>query len=162
MVQTKKRHVPINLRQSGDFDAKMLLSTRVRKSPYFHLAKEAGCWCYTVYNRIYHPRAYIALEDGGLLAEYEYLTKHVSMWDVAVERQIQIKGPDAVRFVDYVITRSVEKIEELILMCEKLGGSPVNAYLSSIRAYFFFAVFLFSIFSMFSQYHHGDHHQVIQ
>ena len=90
MVQTKKRHVPINLRQSGDFDAKMLLSTRVRKSPYFHLAKEAGCWCYTVYNRIYHPRAYIPLKDGGLLAEYEYLTKHVSMWDVAVERQIQI------------------------------------------------------------------------
>ena len=126
MVQTKKRHVPINLRQSGDFDAKMLLSTRVRKSPYFHLAKQAGCWCYTVYNRIYHPRAYIPLEDGGLLAEYEYLTKHVSMWDVAVERQIQIKGPDAVRFGDYVITRSVEKIEvgkaRYVILCNLYGG----------------------------------------
>ena len=34
-------------------------------------------------------------EDGGLMKEYEYITKHVTMWDVAVERQIQVKGPDA-------------------------------------------------------------------
>ncbi len=126
MGQMKGRHVPINLRQSGDFDAKMLLSTRVRKSPYFHLAKAAGCWCYTVYNRIYHPRAYIPLEEGGLLKEYEYLTQHVTMWDVAVERQIQVKGPDAEAFVDLVITRDVKKLEagkaRYVILCNQYGG----------------------------------------
>ena len=126
MSQTKGRHVPINLRQSGDFDAKILFSTRVRKSPYFHLAKAAGCWCYTVYNRIYHPRAYIPLEEGGLLKEYEYLTRHVTMWDVAVERQIQVKGPDAEAFVDLVITRDVKKVEvgkaRYVILCNQYGG----------------------------------------
>ena len=126
MGQMSRRHVPINLRQSGDFNAKMLLSTRVRKSPYFHLAKAAGCWCYTVYNRIYHPRAYIPLEEGGLLKEYEYLTEHVTMWDVAVERQIQVKGPDAEKFVDLVITRDVKKVgtgkARYVILCNLYGG----------------------------------------
>lgn len=59
---------------------------------------------------MYHPRAYIKPEDGGLLAECEYLTKHVSMWDVAVERQIRVKVPGAADFVNMLITRDVHKI----------------------------------------------------
>ena len=35
----------------------------------------------------------------ALMKEYEYVTKDVTMWDVAVERQIQIKGPDAAAMV---------------------------------------------------------------
>ena len=89
----KRRTLPINLRQSGNSDAQMLISARIRKSPWWHLSKAAGCWAYTTYNHMYHPRAYIKPEDGGLFAEYKYLTEHVSMWDVAVQRQIQIKGP---------------------------------------------------------------------
>jgi len=120
------RLVPVNLRYSGDHDAKMLLSQRVRKSPFHHLSQAAGCWCYTVYNRVYHPRAYIRPEDGGLLKEYEYLTQHVTMWNVAVERQIQVKGPDAARFVDRVITRSVEKLPagkaRYVILCNAEGG----------------------------------------
>ena len=76
----------------------MLISTRIRKSPWWHLSKAAGCWAYTTYNHLYHPRAYIKPQDGGLLAEYEYLTNHVSMWDVAVERQIRVKGTRRRRF----------------------------------------------------------------
>ena len=63
----KKRIVPINLRQSGNSDAKMLISTRVRKSPWWHMSKAAGARSYTVYNHVYHPRSYIAEEDGGLM-----------------------------------------------------------------------------------------------
>ena len=40
----------------------MLISTRVRKSPYWHLSMKAGCWRATVYNRIYHPRGYVDLK----------------------------------------------------------------------------------------------------
>ncbi len=123
----KKRILPINLRQSGNSDAKMLISTRVRKSPWWHMSKAAGCWAYTVYNHLYHPRAYVRPEDGGLMAEYETLTNHVSMWDVAVERQIQVKGPDAAAFVDYLITRDVyERVPTMqaryVILCNQYGG----------------------------------------
>ena len=123
----KKRIVPINLRQSGNSEAKMLISTRVRKSPWWHMSKAAGCRSYTVYNHLYHPRAYIAEEDGGLMEEYKYLTQHVTIWDVAVERQIQVKGPDAAAFVDYVITRDVNKVltemqARYVILCNQYGG----------------------------------------
>ena len=94
-VDQSDRIVPINLRQSGRTPVEMLISTRVRKSPYWHLSHEAGCWRATVYNRIYHPRGYVRPEDGGAAAEHEALTRHVTVWNVAVERQIRVRGPDA-------------------------------------------------------------------
>ena len=123
----KRRRVPINLRQSGNSDARILISTRIRKSPWWHLSKAAGCWAYTTYNHLYHPRAYIRPEDGGLLEEYRYLTQHVSMWDVAVERQIQVKGPDAADFVNLLITRDVHALlppmqARYVILCNQHGG----------------------------------------
>ena len=123
----KQRGVPINLRQSGNSDARMLISTRIRKSPWWHLSKEAGCWAYTTYNHMYHPRAYFTPEEGGLLGEYRYLTQHVSMWDVAVERQIRVKGPDAADFVNLLITRDVHTLvptmqARYVILCNQYGG----------------------------------------
>ena len=69
-VDQSDRHVPYNLRQSGPTKVEMLISTRVRKSPYWHLSMKAGCWRATVYNRIYHPRGYVKPEDGGAMVEY--------------------------------------------------------------------------------------------
>lgn len=121
-----QRDVPVNLRQSGDNGSRMLISQRVRKSPFWHLSEEAGSWCYSVYNNMYHPRAYIPMEEGGLLKEYEYLTQHVTLWNVAVERQIQVKGTDAPKLVDLAITRSVEKVKvgkgRYVILCNEEGG----------------------------------------
>ncbi len=144
LPKLKKRRVPINLRQSGNSDAAMLISTRVRKSPYWHLSHQEGCWCYTVYNRIYHPRAYVPLEDGGLLKEYEYITEHVTMWNVAVERQIQVKGPDAVDFVNMVITRDVRtKLKtgqgRYVILCNQYGGiinDPILLRVADVEFWF--------------------------
>ena len=123
----KRRKLPINLRQSGNSDAQMLISTRVRKSPWWHMSKAAGCRAYTTYNHMYHPRSYIKPEDGGLMAEYKFLTEHVSMWDVAVERQIQVKGPDAAAFVNKLITRDVNTLlptmqARYVILCNQYGG----------------------------------------
>ena len=68
----KRRTFPNNLRQSGNSDAQMLISARIRKSPWWHLSKAAGCWAYTTYNHMYHPRAYVKPEDGGLFAEFAH------------------------------------------------------------------------------------------
>lgn len=74
MQETTERVVPVNARQSGNSQARMLISTRVRKSPFWHLSEHHGCWAYTVYNHMYHPRAYVQLAEGGPLKEYKYLT----------------------------------------------------------------------------------------
>ena len=127
VIDIKKRSVPINVRQSGNSEARMLISTRVRKNPYWHLSQQEGCWAYSVYNHMYHPRAYISMMQGGLMKEYEYLTKHVTMWNVAVERQIQVKGPDAADFVNKLITRDVHKklpvnMCRYVILCNQDGG----------------------------------------
>ena len=127
MLRLKKRSLPLNMRQSGDVDAKIKITTRLRKGPYWHLAVKAGAWAFATYNHTYHPRAYVKPEDGGLMKEYEYITKHVTMWDVAVERQIQVKGPDAAAFVDRVITRDVYKKlpvnkARYVILCNQKGG----------------------------------------
>lgn len=125
-VDQSDRRVPINLRQSGPTAVEMLISTRIRKSPYWHLSAEAGCWRATVYNRMYHPRGYVRPEDGGAMVEYDALINHVTMWNVAVERQIQVKGPDAEAFVNYVITRDATKIRPMhgkyVILCNEDGG----------------------------------------
>ena len=125
-VDQSDRLVPYNLRQSGPTKVDMLISTRVRKSPYWHLSMKAGCWRATVYNRIYHPRGYVRPEKGGAMVEYQAIKKHVTMWNVAVERQIRVKGPDAEKFTDYVITRDATKISTMrgryVILCNYKGG----------------------------------------
>ena len=125
-VDQSDRRVPINLRQSGPTPVGLLISTRVRKSPYWHLSMEAGCWRATVYNRVYHPRGYVREEDGGAMVEYDALVNHVTLWNVAVERQIQVKGPDAEAFVNYVVTRNAKRIKPMhakyVILCNEAGG----------------------------------------
>jgi glycine cleavage system aminomethyltransferase T len=126
-VDQSDRVLPRNLRQSGDPGIEMLVSTRVRKSPFFHKSfVENGAWRATVYNRIYHPRGMLKPEEGGMMAEYDALVNHVTIWDVAVERQIRVKGPDAEALTDYVITRDATAIEPMkgkyVILCNEKGG----------------------------------------
>ncbi|MDS0300736.1 aminomethyl transferase family protein [Halogeometricum sp. S1BR25-6] len=126
-VDQSDRVLPRNLRQSGDPGIQMLVSTRVRKSPFFDKSfNEEGAWRCTVYNRTYHPRGLVEPEEGGAMAEYEALTEKVTLWDVAVERQIRVKGPDAEALTDYVITRDATEIDTMkgkyVILCNEDGG----------------------------------------
>ena len=126
-VDQSDRTLPRNLRQTGDPGIEMLVSTRVRKSPFFHKSfQENGAWRCTVYNRLYHPRGLVEPEDGGAMAEYEALTNSVTIWDVAVERQIRVKGPDAEALTNYVVTRDVSGMDPMdgkyVILCNEEGG----------------------------------------
>jgi glycine cleavage system aminomethyltransferase T len=126
-VDQSDRTVPRNLRQTGDPSIEMLVSTRVRKSPFFHKSfNEEEAWRCTVYNRLYHPRGLVDPEDGGAMREYEALTESVTLWDVAVERQIRVKGPDAEALTNYVVTRDVTSMDPMdgkyVILCNEDGG----------------------------------------
>jgi glycine cleavage system aminomethyltransferase T len=82
----------------------ILLYTRLRKTPYFHASRQHGVQIYSVYNHFYHPRHY-----GDPVEEYWHLLNEVTMWDVGVERQIEITGPDAFTFTNMLVPRDLTK-----------------------------------------------------
>ena len=79
------------------------IGPRVRKSPYFEAARRAGLAAASVYNHMYMPTSY-----GDPMAEYDRLVNGVAMWDVAVERQVALKGPDAVALARYLTPRNLD------------------------------------------------------
>lgn len=82
----------------------VLFYSRIRRSPYFYSSRKHGPKMYSFYNHTYHPRHY-----GDPVEEYWQLLKGVTLWDVGVERQIQISGPDAFDFANLLVARDLNK-----------------------------------------------------
>ena len=99
----------------------ILLYTRIRKSPYYYASRRHGVQMYSVYNHTYHPRHY-----GDPVAEYWHLLNGVTLWDVGVERQIEISGPDAFDFTNLLVARDLNKcaVEQCkyVFLCLPDGG----------------------------------------
>ena len=79
-------------------------SPRVRPSPFYHATIADGVTSFTTYNHMMMPTSY-----GDPMAEYWRLIEGVSMWDVAVERQVQLKGPDAGLLAQALVPRNLSK-----------------------------------------------------
>jgi aminomethyltransferase len=75
-----------------------------RKSPFFEATRRAGCTAYDIYNHMYLPGYYDDPET-----EYWALSNGVTMWDVGVERTVQVAGPDADRLIDMITCRDLTK-----------------------------------------------------
>jgi glycine cleavage system aminomethyltransferase T len=75
-----------------------------RKSPFFEKTLEAGCSAYDIYNHMYLPGYY-----GDPIEEYWALLNGVTIWDVAVERIVEITGPDASAFTNMLTCRDLTK-----------------------------------------------------
>jgi glycine cleavage system aminomethyltransferase T len=82
-----------------------------RRSPYWQRTVEAGCTSWDLYNHMLIPTLY---DDDE--AEYWHLVEHVTLWDVAVERQVEITGPDAARFTQLLTCRDLSRCE--VLQCK--------------------------------------------
>ncbi|WP_417516880.1 glycine cleavage T C-terminal barrel domain-containing protein [Minwuia sp.] len=80
-------------------------NARIRKSPFFDCTVADGVKAFTTYNQMLMPAHY-----GDPEGEYWRLIDGVSMWDVSVERQAQISGPDAARMTQLLVPRDVSKI----------------------------------------------------
>ena len=73
-----------------------------RRSPYFEATLRAGCSAYDVYQHMYHPNTY-----GDPAEEYWALVNDVTLWDVSVERIVEITGPDASAFTNLLTCRDL-------------------------------------------------------
>lgn len=78
-----------------------------RRTPYWDATVKAGCMEWTVYNNMHFPTLYgrMPYED------YAALLEDVTLWDVALERQTQLKGPDALAFLDYLSCRDMSSMQ---------------------------------------------------
>jgi len=77
---------------------------RLRRSPFFEATQRHGAKAYTVYNHMLFPICFDDME-----AEYRHLLEHVTLWDVAVERQVEITGPDAFKLANMLTPRDLSK-----------------------------------------------------
>jgi aminomethyltransferase len=84
--------------------AKVVFSPRIRKSPFFESTMKYGAKAFTVYNHMYLP---VSFENT--ITDYNNLLQGVQLWDVGVERQVQIKGPDAASLIQFLTPRNIKK-----------------------------------------------------
>ena len=95
--------------------------TQVRKSPYSDAALRWGAQGFSVYNHMYIPRDF-----GDPVQNFWNLVNEAILCDVAVERQVEITGPDAARFTQYLSCRDLSTCAigqcKYVLITDQDGG----------------------------------------
>ena len=103
--------------QADDFG----FGTQIRKSPYFEATIRWGAKGFSVYNHMYIPRDF-----GNPEENFWNLVNDAILCDVAVERQVEITGPDAAEFVQMLTSRDLSKMAvgqcKYILITNADGG----------------------------------------
>ena len=108
-------------KQLGNASFPFYFASWYKKSPYFERTVEAGCTSWDLYNHMLIPTLY---DDD--VEEYWHLLEHVTLWDVAVERQVEIAGPGAARFTQLLTPRDLSACEvgqcKYVTLCAPDGG----------------------------------------
>ncbi len=82
--------------------AQLSTSRRVRPTPFTPGVEAAGVKGYTVYNRMRLPTVFRTVVE-----DYHHLKNAVQVWDVSVERQIELRGPDAAKLMQMLTPRDL-------------------------------------------------------
>ena len=95
--------------------------TQIRKSPFFDATVKWGAAGFSVYNHMYIPRDF-----GDPEKNFWNLVKSAILCDVAVERQVEITGPDAYQFIQLLTPRDLSKLAigqcKYVLIVNNEGG----------------------------------------
>ena len=95
--------------------------TQIRKSPFFDSTLKWGATGFSVYNHMYIPRDF-----GSPEKNFWNLIEKSILCDVAVERQVEITGPDAYKFVQLLTPRDLSKLAlgqcKYVLIVNNFGG----------------------------------------
>jgi aminomethyltransferase len=94
---------------------------RNRRTPYHEATQKYDPKGFTVYNHMYFPIRFDTFE-----AEFDALLNDVTIWDVSVERCLEISGPDGFRFAQLLTPRDLSKCAvgqgKYVLICDSDGG----------------------------------------
>ena len=105
------------MKQADDFG----FGTQIRKSPYFDATVRWGAKAFSVYNHMYIPRDF-----GDPEQNFWNLVDQAILCDVAVERQVEITGPDAAKFTQMLTCRDLSTMAvgqcKYILITNADGG----------------------------------------
>ena len=91
----------VHVMQSDDFG----FGTQISKSPYFDATVQWGAQSFSVYNHMYIPRDF-----GDPEQNFWNLVNDAILCDVAVERQVEITGPDAAKFIQILTPRDLSNM----------------------------------------------------
>ena len=94
---------------------------RNRRTPYHEATQRYEPKGYTVYNHMYFPIRFDTFE-----AEFDALLNGVTLWDVSVERCLEVSGPDGFRFAQLLTPRDLSTCAvgqaKYVLICDRDGG----------------------------------------
>ncbi len=82
------------------------LNPRIRKSPFFEASIRYGATEFHPYNGMWMPVGY-----DTPINEYWNTIERAGLWDVAVERCVEISGPDAGRFMSLLTPRNIDTVK---------------------------------------------------
>ena len=77
-------------------------SRRLRATPFTSRVSALGVTGYTVYNHMLLATVFESLQE-----DYKHLKEYVQIWDVSVERQVQLLGPDAHKLACMISARDL-------------------------------------------------------
>ena len=80
----------------------IIKSRRIRSTPFTSRIEDQGVSGYSVYNHMLLPVSFLSIEE-----EYLHLKEYVQIWDVSVQREIEITGVDADRLVQFMTCRDL-------------------------------------------------------
>ncbi len=80
------------------------LTPRLRPTPFSSRVQAAGIRHFTVYNHMLLPAFCHSLEE-----DYRHLRQSVQLWDVSAQRQVEIRGPDALSLVEMMTPRDISR-----------------------------------------------------
>lgn len=111
------------------------ISRRTRRTPFTDRVTAAGVSAYTIYNHMLLPTVF-----KSVVEDYRHLKSAVQVWDVACERQVEIRGPQAAELVQMLTPRD---LSEMVIgqclytpMVDETGGmlnDPVTVKLDEDR-----------------------------
>ena len=86
---------------------KLNMSRRIRRTPFTNKVEKLGVSDFTVVNHMLLPKGFRKTVEE----DYWHLNKHVQLWDVSCQRQVQITGKDAFKLIQKLTPRPLKNME---------------------------------------------------
>ena len=126
------RRIKMNIQNRLNF------SRRIRRTPFTASVEKHGVTGFSVVNHTLLPKSF----QNSIEDDYLHLQKHAQIWDVGCQRQVEIKGKDALKLIELMTPRSISKLQPgkclYIPLTDENGGIINDPILIKISADHFY------------------------